>query len=431
MSFKYTALELFGTLFFALAILHTFVVSKFIAWSHQYPKNSLKSNILHLLGEIEAVFALWASLFMLVYIGLEGWTPALAYQDSLNFMEPFFIFAIMVLCATRPILTAARKGILLLSTLVQKTLKTPVVLTDIFMVFALGSLAGSFITEPAAMTVTAFLLNSLIPRQSDKLLYALLAVLFVNISIGGALTPFAAPPILMVASKWNWDLATVFMNLGWKSIIAVTVNSLGFVFVFRKELLTVAIPLKEVEQRISGSHAPMPTSVMLVHLLFLFGIVLTSHHQNAFMGLFLLFLGVAAVTQRYQDTLRLKESLLVALFLGGIIQFGALQKWWLEPVLKSLSDGTLFAGATLLTAITDNAALTYLGSQVDGLVESSRYFLVAGALAGGGLTIIANAPNAAGYSILSHKFQGGLKPLNLLLAALAPTAIAIGCLFFL
>lgn len=431
MEFKYTTLELLGALFFALAITHTFVVSRFIAWSHHFPKDSLRSNALHLLGEIEAVFALWASLFMVVFIAMEGWAPAIAYQDSLNFIEPFFVFAIMVLCATRPILTAARQGILFVSSCVQKIARTPVVLTDVFMVLALGSLSGSLITEPAAMTVTAFLLNSLIPKQSEKLLYALLAVLFVNISIGGSLTPFAAPPILMVASKWNWDLSTVFMSFGWRSSLAVCINSLGFVLIFSKELSSVCIPLRQVEERIASSHVKMPTSTMIVHLLFLLGIVLTSHHQNAFMGLFLLFLGLAAVTRQYHDNLRLKESLLVALFLGGIIQFGALQKWWLEPVLSSLSDGALFFGATLLTAITDNAALTFLGSQVEGLTESGKYFLVAGALAGGGLTIVANAPNAAGYSILSHKFQQGLKPLNLLLAALAPTAVAVSCLFFL
>ena len=118
------------------------------------------------------------------------------------------------------------------------------------------------------------------------------------------------------------------------------------------------------------------------------------------------------------------------MFLGGIIQFGAFQKWWLTPVLQQLSEFALFVGAVSLTAVTDNAALTYLGSQVDGLSEASKYALVAGAIAGGGLTIIANAPNAAGYSILRNKFADGIKPLNLLVAALLPTAIAVILLWF-
>ncbi|KYG67815.1 hypothetical protein AZI87_00595 [Bdellovibrio bacteriovorus] len=428
---QYTTIELLGTIFFALAVIHTFMVGKILQWSHHFPKHSAWNSILHLLGEIEAVFAIWASLFMAVYISLEGWGEAIKYQTSLNFVEPFFIFAIMVVCSTRPILAAARHGILFLSTVVQRVFRTPAVHTDLFIVLVVGSLSGSFITEPAAMTVTAFMLNSMLQKESSKLIYALIAVLFVNVSIGGALTPFAAPPILMVASKWNWDFAFVLTHFGWKSAIAVAINGILLVTIFRKEFAQNCITLREVETRLSGAQAPIPAGVTLVHLLFLAGIVITGHYQNAFLGIFLLFLGVASVTQRYQDALRLKESLLVSLFLGGIIQFGAFQKWWLAPLLGGMSDLVLFKGAVGLTAITDNAALTYLGSQVEGLSDSSKYALVAGAIAGGGLTIIANAPNAAGYSILSHKFPGGIKPLNLLIAAIVPTAIAIFCLWVL
>ena len=155
----YTTIELLGTIFFAIAVIHTFLVGRILKWSHHFPKDSFASNILHLLGEIEAVFAIWASLFMILYIALEGWPAAIAYQQSLHFIEPFFIFAIMVVCSTRPILTAARKGILAISQGVQKVFRTPEVLTDLFIVLTIGSLSGSFITEPAAMTVTAFMLN--------------------------------------------------------------------------------------------------------------------------------------------------------------------------------------------------------------------------------------------------------------------------------
>ncbi|MEK2688159.1 putative Na+/H+ antiporter [Bdellovibrio sp. GT3] len=426
----YTNLELIGTIFFALAVIHTFMVGKILHWSHKFPKGSMTSGVLHLLGEIEAVFAIWASMFMVVYIAMEGWTPAITYQNSLNFTEPFFIFAIMVVCSTRPILTIARQAILELSTWIQKILKTPAVTTDLAVVLIMGPLAGSFITEPAAMTVTAFMLNAMLQKESSKLIYALIAVLFVNVSIGGALTPFAAPPILMVASKWGWDFNYVFTHLGWKSAIAVVINAIGLVLIFKNDFKANCITLRDVENRMAGGQKSIPWQVTLIHLAFLAGIVVTGHHQNAFLGIFLLFLGVAAVTTRYQDSLRLKESLLVSLFLGGIIQFGAFQKWWLAPLLGRMNDIVLFKGATLLTAITDNAALTYLGSQVD-LSDASKYALVAGALAGGGLTIIANAPNAAGYSVLSHKFPGGIKPLNLLIAALAPTAVAIVCLWML
>ncbi|MGZ3773589.1 MAG: putative Na+/H+ antiporter [Bdellovibrio sp.] len=423
-------IEVLGTIFFAMAVLHTFLVGKILQWAHQFPKNSLWSNFLHLLGEIEVVFAIWASVFMVIYIVTQGWPAAMSYQTSLDFLEPFFIFAIMVVCSTRPILTAARMGIRSISHFMQKIFRTPAVATDLCVTLIVGSLAGSLITEPAAMTVTAFMLNSMLQKQSNKLIYALIAVLFVNISIGGSLTPFAAPPILMVAGKWNWDLSFILMNFGWKSAMAVITNSLGLVFIFQKELRSHCISLKEVETRLGKSHSHIPGAVVLLHLAFLCGIIATSHYQNAFLGIFLLFLGVASVTQRYQDALRLKESLLVAMFLGGIIEFGAFQKWWLSPLLQRMNESLLFKGAIGLTAITDNAALTYLGSQVEGLSSAGKYALVAGAIAGGGLTIIANAPNAAGYSILSHKFDGGLKPLNLLIAAVLPTAVAVFCLWF-
>ncbi len=426
---NYTIIELLGAIFFGLAVIHTFMVGKILQWAHHFPKESLWNNIFHLLGEIEAVFAIWAALFMSLFIGIEGWEKAIAYQNSLVFLEPFFIFVIMVVCSTRPILGFAREGILIISTLFQKIFRTSAVLTDLFVVLVFGPLIGSFITEPAAMTVTAFMLNSMLHKQSNKLIYAVIGVLFVNVSIGGSLTPFAAPPILMVAAKWNWDFAFVLSNFGWKSTIAVLVNALGLVFIFRRELTDSCVDLKVVSQRLAGAQAPIPAPVTIVHLVFLVAIVSTAHYQNAFLGIFLLFLGVAAVTQRYHDSLRLKESLLVSMFLGGIIQFGAFQKWWLAPLLGKMSDLVLFKGAVILTAITDNAALTYLGAQVEGLSDSSRYALVAGAIAGGGLTIIANAPNAAGYSILSNKFPGGISPLKLLIAALAPTSVAIFCLW--
>jgi len=105
---------------------------------------------------------------------------------------------------------------------------------------------------------------------------------------------------------------------------------------------------------------------------------------------------------------------------------GGLQQWWLEPVLMSLNADSVFFGATVLTAFTDNAALTYLGSLVEGLSDEFKVALVAGAVTGGGLTVIANAPNPAGVAILRGSFQDQtIHPLGLLLAALPPTLVAI------
>jgi MFS family permease len=427
-----STLELIGTTLFGLAILHTFLVQYFLRWSGNFEKGSIPNHLLHLLSEIEVVFGLWASLLLISMWSLEGSEFTVHYQSSLNFTEPLFVFCIMVIAATRPLLSLVEDIIAHVSQALQKILRTPAKGTDVFVVLSLGPLLGSLITEPAAMTVTALLLSTIFRNPPARLAYFLMAVLFVNVSVGGALTPFAAPPLLMVASRWQWDLPFVFQHFGIKSIIIVIINALLLVTFFRRDIQNHCANLQEASQKKDVKFGQIPLWVTGLHLVFLAFLVLTGHHASLFMGIFLLFLGVSTVTQKYQDSLRLRESLLVGFFLAGIVVFGALQTWWLTPLLASLSETLLFTGATALTAITDNAALTYLGSQVAGLSVDSRYALVAGAIAGGGLTVIANAPNPAGYSLLSHKFpEGTVNPLRLFVAALLPTLVAVLCLWFL
>jgi hypothetical protein len=425
-------MEIIGTVVFATAILHTFVVQKILNWSHRFPKGSLMSGFLHLMAEVEIVFGAWAAIFLILMTIIEGGKATVEYQEGLKFTEPLFVFCIMVIASTRPVLAVARASIQLVSVLLRKIFRTPEKITDIFVILTLGPLSGSLITEPAAMTVTALLLVSMFHSPPERLAYFLMGVLFVNISVGGALTPYAAPPILMVAGRWGWDLAFVFQHFGLKSILITFMNAFLLVFYFRKDIQQYCYSLFEADQKQEKRGKQIPFGVTLLHLIFLVMIIITAHYQSVFMGVFLFFLGLTTVTKQYQDPLRLRESLLVAFFLGGIVVFGAFQKWWLEPVLSVMSDAALFKVATLLTAITDNAALTYLGSQVPSLSEVSRYALVAGAIAGGGLTVIANAPNPAGFSILNHKFPGGnVNPLKLFAAAIIPTAIAVICLWLL
>jgi len=122
------------------------------------------------------------------------------------------------------------------------------------------------------------------------------------------------------------------------------------------------------------------------------------------MGLFLFFIGFTIAYERYQNPLIIKEALLVAFFLAGLVVLGGIQGWWITPVLLSMDSSAVYYGATGLTALTDNAALTYLGSLVEGLSDEFKLALVSGAITGGGLTVIANAPNPAGVSILRKHF---------------------------
>ena len=415
-----TTMQVVATVIFALAIIHTFLVSKFAHIAHSYPEGSMGENFWHFMAEVEAVFGIWAGLFLLIMVVVEGAGAPVHYLESLNFTEPGFVFVIMAMAGTRPVIKLAEKVIVSISHLIPMPRK----MAFYFTALVVGPLLGSFITEPAAMTVTAIILlkNFYSKEMSTKFKYATIGLLFVNVSIGGTLSHFAAPPVLMVAGKWGWGLSHMITQFGYKAAIACVISALTISFVFKKEL-TGDFHLRPDDKE---KMLP-PWWVTLVHVIFLALVVLTAHHMVVFMGLFLFFLGFTVVTQEFQSEVQVKASLMVGFFLGGLIVLGSEQKWWLQPLISSLSDQILYFGSTALTGITDNAALTYLGSLVD-LKDSAKYFLVAGAVTGGGLTVIANAPNPAGYGILKDSFgEDGISPLGLLKGALFPTAVAILC----
>lgn len=414
--------QIFATSIFGFAVLHTFICNRFLSLAHQFKEGSVKRNIFQLLGEVEVVFGIWAAAFLIVMIFLDGPSAMVNYAESLDFTEPLFVFALMTVAATRPVIDLATRVLSVVSNLLPLSPQ----LSTYFISLSLGPLLGSLITEPAAMVVVALILKNRFFGEgaSDRLKYATLALLFVNVSIGGALTHFAAPPVLMVANKWQWGFGFMISNFGWKVAIAVICNSAVGTYLLRRDLFS--LKWSTVSER--NLHLRMS----FAHLAFLLLIVVASHHAVIFMGLFLLFLGFASVTDAYQDRLQIKESLLVAFFLGGVVVLGAEQSWWLGPLIQKLNPLPLFLGTTGLTAFTDNAALTYIGSRLEGVSDAFKFALVAGALAGGGLTVIANAPNPAGYSILRERFgTDGIKPLRLFKYALLPTLVAMACLWLL
>lgn len=404
---------------FAFAVIHTFLTKKFQHLALKYQSGSPAENLFHLLGEVEVVFGLWAGVYILFVTLIQGRSEAIEYLSGLNFTEPAFVFAIMVICATKPILTLAERTI----KFVAKTLPLKAGLAFYITVLIVGPLLGSFITEPAAMTITALLLldNFYKKSISPKLMYATIGLLFVNVSVGGTLTPYAAPPVLMVAGKWNWDLQFMFTHFGWKAILAVVISTAVTAYRFRHELSKISFT-----EKAAPKHLPLWVSV--VHLVILVLVVTSSHYMAVFIMLFLFFLGLATVTKEYHNDLRIREGLLVGFFLGGLVVLGGPQRWWLEPILGHLSSISLYLSSMGLTAITDNAALTYLGSQVPTLSEASKYALVAGSVVGGGLTVIANAPNPVGYGTLSASFgEEGVSPWGLFTSALAPTLVSAIC----
>ena len=427
---------------FLLAILHTFAASRFAALAHRMqhrhdeqmraagrrPTPSVLAEMLHFVGEVEVVFGLWAVVLAVALTTYAGWDTAKHYlNDTVNYTEPLFVVVIMALASTRPVIGFAESA---LRNVANAGGGSPGAWW--ISILIIGPILGSFITEPAAMTICALLLA----RQfydlgpSARLKYATLGVLFVNVAIGGTLTHFAAPPVLMVARTWGWDTPYMMGHFGWRTVLAVSVSTATYYLLFRREFKALAMrgPVPDVEhpdEEASGrSLLAVPAWITAVHLAFMTWTVFNSHYPVLFVGGFLFFLGFARATAAYQSHVELRTPLLVGFFLAGLVTHGGMQGWWIAPVLGSLTETPLFLGAAVLTAFNDNALITYLATLVPNLDEALKVAIVEGAVAGGGLTVIANAPNPAGQALLNRFFGGTISPAGLFAGALIPTVIA-------
>jgi len=536
---KLEPFNLAATLIFFLAIVHTFMTGRFMALSHKWEKAHAEkikngaahrdsvhhgAELFHFLGEVEAVFGIWVIALVFAIFGFYDWKTVVNYIGyRVNFTEPLFVVVIMTLAATRPILLLSETLIRKIAGLLGGTLTAQWLTT-----LTIGPLLGSFITEPAAMTICALVLSRMFyaHEPSHRFKYATLGLLFVNISVGGTLTHFAAPPVLMVAGLWQWTTAHMLVNFGWKAIVGILLSNGIYFWVFRKEINTLEqkymlVRLKdeiqekylkrkdmdarfeklvreveaegrtlsafddqiqkvanEVRQRLEKRYIPelvakgidqdlvrqafsqrfeeiklramrrglpallpdeqrgpfqdpdwdkrddpVPVWVTIVHVFFMAWTIFNAHHPELFIPGMLFFLGFAEVTKSFQNRVDLKPALLVGFFLGGLVIHGGVQGWWIAPILGNLSEIPLMVGATILTAFNDNAAITFLSTLVPDFTESLKYAVVAGAVAGGGLTIIANAPNPAGVSILKKYFNEEVSPAGILAGALLPTAV--------
>jgi hypothetical protein len=436
--------NLVATLIFFAAIAHTFAAPTFLRLSHRFEHEhqdllaksarklppgsreevSFKAQIFHFLGEIEAIFGIWTVPLLIAIAFSKGWSQARDYIGyGLNFTEALFVVVIMTMAASRPILKLSEQ---LMATVAAIGKGSPAAWW--LSILTIGPVLGSFITEPAAMTISALLLAEkfYLHKPSTKFAYATLGLLFVNISVGGTLTHFAAPPVLMVAEKWGWGMTQIFTEFGWKAVLGIVVANIVYFLAFRREFVVLSFPEKESRGEKAASAAstiPVPFWVTAVHLAFLAWTVMNNHYPALFIGGFLFYIAFTQATEHHQHDLSLRPALLVGFFLAGLVVHGGLQGWWIAPVLGRLNELPLFFGAAALTAFNDNAAITYLASLVPGFSESLKYAVVAGAVAGGGLTVIANAPNPAGQSILAKFFPDGISAAKLFLGALIPTLI--------
>jgi hypothetical protein len=437
-------MNLIATLLFFGAVIHTFFTHKFRELAHQLeerhtqtrpqdaqggspPLALMTARMLHFLGEVEAVFGIWV-LPLALFLALRfGHAVAVDYfNHKVGFNEPLFVVVIMTLSATRPVLRLAEQCLRAVANLGGGG-----VTAWWFSILTIGPLLGSLITEPAAMTISALLLAkqfySLKPRST--LAYATLGLLFVNVSIGGTLTHFAAPPVLMVAAPWGWGTPHMLGHFGWKAVLAIVAANAVYFGYFRKDFTQLQANAGIASQPggSSSQEAPVPIWVTVGHLLFMMLAVFYAHLPVMLVGSFLFFLAFFEVTKDYQSELQLRPAILVGFFLAGLVIHGGLQQWWIAPVLGKLGEVPLMLTSIGLTAFNDNAAITYLATLVPGFSDAMKHAVVAGAVAGGGLTVIANAPNPAGQAILGRFFPNGVAPLGLLLGALVPTLICTAC----
>lgn len=446
--------NLVATLIFFLAICHTFLTAKFLHWAHlaeerhsdrlaQKPvvgsdsddeetpaEVSFKGQVLHFLGEVEAVFGIWVLVLIGAITYSFGWHAVLDYiGHEVRFTEPMFVVVIMAIAGTRPVLRFAEACLRAVAAFGRGSVGA-----WWLAILIVAPLLGSFITEPAAMTIGALLLarQFYALKPSPRLAYATLGLLFVNVSVGGTLTHFAAPPVLMVAEPWHWTTGFMFLHFGWKAALGIVGATALYYFVFRGELGDLETKRHSTPPSTGPRNdAPVPPWITVVQLSFMAFTVMVAHYPPLFIGGFLFFLAFSQATAHHQGPLELRSPLLVGFFLAGLVVHGGLQNWWIEPVLKRLDELPLFFAATFLTAFNDNAAITYLATLVPGFTDSLKHMVVAGAVTGGGLTVIANAPNPAGQSILQRYFPDGISPLGLAAGALAPTAIMAACFLLL
>lgn len=437
--------NLFSTLIFFCAIAHTFLTSVFTKISRRYEhefdaleaheehpvfgtaaarrrdKLQFRAQAWGFMGEVEAVFGVWLIPLFLTIIFMKGWSTLVGYSASVNAAEPIFVVVIMAMASSLPVLRIAERS---LASVAAIGGYGPAAwwLT----ILSVGPLLGSFITEPGAMTICALLLRNRIYclNPGQELRYATLGLLFVAISVGGTLSHFAAPPVVMVASTWNWDFLHMLGNFGWKASLGIFVSNTVYFLRYRKELFA----LKPILFRDITDRRPIPKRIIVIHLLFIVWTVATAHYPTLVIIGFLFYLAFVQATSRHQENASIRGPLLVGFFLISLVLHGTCQQWWLEPVLRGLSEWPLMISATILTGFNDNAAITYLASLVPDFSEQLKYAVMAGAVTGGGLTVIANAPNPVGQAILGKEFGGnGVAPLGLFLAAIPPTVIVGAC----
>ena len=93
-------IEVIAAMLFAIALVHTFSTKFFERLANQHPRHA---GLFHLLGEVEVVFGFWAVVLVALMAFVVGGSQAIEYAESRKYTEPLFVFVIMVVAASRPV----------------------------------------------------------------------------------------------------------------------------------------------------------------------------------------------------------------------------------------------------------------------------------------------------------------------------------------
>ncbi len=399
--------------------------------SEDHSEHSFLGVFLLFIGEVEIVLFLWVFILGLFFVFFKDWATFTTYLDSVSYSEPLFVVVIMTIASTKPITYSAEKVVIFLSKILKFVFRNKTA-AFWFVTLAVLPMLGSVITEVAAITICSLLLCDEVIKHSDDELfkYGTFAILLVNISIGGALTNYAAPVIFVVVDNWSITTPYIFFTFGWHILVSIFITTtLGFLL-FRKELKSID-RLKSSVQEVVSNHNRIPIWVILVHYLFIYWSVINLHNAVLFVGGYILFFGFMAVTRPFQRPADIRGPMLVGLFIAGLLIHGGLQGWWIAPMVSSFSDHSLFWTSAILSSFNDNASITYISSLTPDVQESTKFAIIAGAISAGGLTIIANAPNLTAFTTMRKYFKGGaISHIKVFLAALIPTAITIIFMYY-
>lgn len=363
------------------------------------PHTSTVARLVHVLAEGEGGPPIWTLILFVIGIILIGYENMKGYLESVNIAEPMFVGGMVLVASTKPVLDASERIIMFLA---QK-LPLPGLLGFFAVTLTLGPLLGSFITEPAAMVVVV----SLVMRQvkgrhlTRRFLYLLLGVICTNVSVGGALTPIAAPAIVVIADSVGWDIAFTMQNFGPKAILTVlTTTTVVVIIPYWRTLAGMDFHAGMNgngdfhKHDLPENKAAWKKALALSINVGIIGLMIVFSHTPVMMLLTLfLFYIFHDVFHAYHSPMKFMDGFRVAAFLYGILALGTLQRWWIEPLIHELDDGTLYFSIAGLTTIMDNALLTYLVSLVEGIEQSLLILIVWAALAAGGALLPANAPN--------------------------------------